>query len=142
MDEGSRKVIGELQRSPEGLSTKELFARIAAETGQLVRKEVAFARAEVSADLRSELAVAKAVGVGVILALCAVNLLFVTLVLALAEVMAAWGAGLLVSGLLLLVTGTLVGVAWRRRVRSPFERTRRHLKEDVRWMKERLAAGA
>jgi hypothetical protein len=56
----------------------------------------------------------------------------------LAQVMSGWKAGLLVSGVVLLIAGVVAGVAWNRRVRSPLARTQRTLREDVEWTKERL----
>jgi hypothetical protein len=124
---------------PEALSTKDLIGRIVAEGSTLLRKEVELARAELIADLKSEATMAKAMGAGVVLALCGVNLALVTVVLALSLVLPGWVAGLIVTGVVLAAAAVVGLVGWRKRVRSPLERTRRHLKEDVRWMKERIA---
>lgn len=122
----------------ESLSTKELLGRIAADGSALVKKEIELAKAELGADIQRELRMVKAFGVGALLALCAVNLFFVSVALALAQVMPAWGAALLVCGVLLLAAGGLALLGWRRRVRSPLERTRQNLKEDVKWLKHRF----
>jgi hypothetical protein len=65
--------------------------------------------------------------------------LLVTGVLALSSRMPAWLAGLAVSGVLLL-GGAIIGlISWRRRIREPLPRSREALKNDVNWVKERLA---
>ena len=72
-------------------------------------------------------------------ALLGVNLLLVAGILALGLKIAAWLAALIVGGVL-LVTAIIIGyVGWRRMVTNPLALTRQTLKEDVRWMKERLA---
>ena len=78
-------------------------------------------------------------GVGALAALTTVNLLLVTAVFALASVAPGSVAGLIVSGFTLLVAATAGILGWSKRVRSPLERTRRMLKEDVQWTKERIA---
>ena len=53
--------------------------------------------------------------------------------------MAGWLAALIIGGLL-LATGAIAGyISWRRMVKTPLALTRQSLKEDVRWVKERLA---
>jgi uncharacterized membrane protein YqjE len=120
------------------LSTKELLGRIVEEGTALVRKEMELARAELTADLKAEVRTAKALGVGAILGLCGLVLALVTIVFALALVMPGWAAALIVTGVVLAAAGVVAAIGWKRRVRTPLERTRKHLKEDVRWMKERV----
>jgi hypothetical protein len=48
-------------------------------------------------------------------------------------------AGLAVSGFVLGIALIIGLVSWGRRVRTPLERTRRSLKEDIQFTKERLA---
>jgi uncharacterized membrane protein YqjE len=65
----------------------------------------------------------------------------VAIALALAEwtVLYEWAATLIVAAVVLLV-GTVAGlIGWGKRVKQPLEATRRSLKEDVQWAKERLA---
>jgi hypothetical protein len=120
------------------LTTKELLSRILSEGNALIRKEVELARAELTADVRSEARMAKTLGVGAILGLCGLSLALVTVVLALSLVMPGWAAGLIVTAAVVAVAGMVAALGWSRRVRAPLERTRKHLKEDVQWMKERL----
>lgn len=130
-----RRLDGDASR----LSTRVLIGRIAAEGKALIGKEIDLARAELRSDLRSELRVAKAVGAGALLAICAVNLILVAVAFALAAVLPGWAAALIVAGGVLIAAALAGGMGWARRVRSPLRRTRRHLREDVRWFKERLA---
>src|SRR4051812_20585817 len=127
-----------LTDSPEALSTKDLLAGIVGEATALVRKEVELARAELVADLRAEATTATMLGVGGVLGLCGLTLVFVTIAFALASVLPGWAASLIVTGAVLAAAGIVALVGWKRRVRSPLARTRKHLKEDVRWMKERV----
>ena len=120
------------------LSTKQLLGQILAEATTVVRKEVELARTELAADLKAEVTMAKALGVGAVLGLCGLSLALVTVVLALALVMPGWAAGLLVTGVVLAAAAIVAAVGWGRRVRKPLERTRKHLEEDVKWMKERV----
>ena len=50
-----------------------------------------------------------------------------------------WAAALIVAAGVLLV-GTVAGLlGWGKRVKNPMETTRRSIKEDVQWAKERIA---
>lgn len=127
------------EAAPDDLSTRELVSRIVSEGTELVRKEIELARAELAEDLRTELKMGMALGAGAILGICGFTLIFVTIALALTAVMPPWAAGFLVTALVLATAGLVAGIGWARRVRSPLSRTRRHLREDVRFVKERLS---
>jgi uncharacterized membrane protein len=60
-------------------------------------------------------------------------------VFALARVMPGWLAALVVAGVVLLIAGVVAYLSWGRRVTSPLQLTRKTLKEDAQWAKERLA---
>ena len=127
------------ERPVASLSTGELIKEVMTEVGQLARTHIELAVNEARADLRAEAGAAERLTVAALAALATVNLLLVTAVMALALVMPAWTAGLLVSGvagLVALIAGLL---GWRKRVQKPMNRTRRELKEDVKWTKERMA---
>jgi hypothetical protein len=70
------------------LTTRELIAEIAGTASLLARKEVELAKTEINADLRSQLAMAKSLGVAAPAALLGLNLLLVAGVLALAPFIA------------------------------------------------------
>jgi hypothetical protein len=121
------------------LTTRELIAEIAGTASLLARKEVELAKTEINADLRSQLAMAKSLGVAAPAALLGLNLLLVAGVLALAPFIAPWLGALAIGGLLLLGGAVLGYVGWIRRVSTPMALTRKTLREDVQWAKERLA---
>lgn len=125
-------------RQARDLSTVELVKEITAEVGRLAQKQIELARTELKADLKAEATTVGGLGLAALAGLATVNLLLVTLVLALAQSMPGWAAGLLVSALTLVFAGIVALVAWNKRVRKPLQRTRRTVKEDVQFTKERL----
>ena len=72
-------------------------------------------------------------------AIITVTLLLVTAAFALALVMPAWGAGLIVTGVMAAVVAVVAGLSWRRRVRRPLATSRTALARDIRFTKERFA---
>jgi uncharacterized membrane protein YqjE len=121
------------------LSTRELIAEILSKATTLAKKEVELARTEIKADLRSQIAMVQSLAVAGVLALLALNLLLVALVAALGAYMPAWLAALVIAGILFLAAGILGWIGWKRRLTNPLAVTRKRLKEDAQWAKERLA---
>jgi Protein of unknown function (DUF1469). len=121
------------------LSLRELIGEITAKVTLLAKKEVELAKTELKADLAAELATVKGLGLAVLVGVSGLNMLLVAIVLALAAYLPGWLAALLIGGLLVIVAGILGYVSWTRRVTSPLAATRRTLKEDAQWAKERLA---
>jgi hypothetical protein len=72
-------------------------------------------------------------------AVLGVNMLLVAAVFALAGWIPGWQAALGVAVLLLLLGALLAIGGWSRRVSAPLAVTRKTVKEDVQWAKERLA---
>ena len=135
----SPSALAEAQPMLQGLSNRELISHVVQSATLLAKKEIELAKTELKADLKRETAMAKGLGTAGLCALFTVNMMLVACALALGTVMAEWGAALLVAGVVLMV-GTVAGLAgWAKRVKSPLEATRRTLKEDVVWAKERLA---
>jgi len=121
------------------LSTVALVREIGDQVNHLISKQLELAMTELRSDLKREAGVLAGLGVAGLAVLSTVNLLLVTAVLSLAQWVPGWLAGLLLSACTLL-TATTIGLrSWRRRVKTPLERTRRTVKEDVQWSKERLA---
>jgi len=125
--------------STRSLSLRELVGEIAGKASLLVKKEAELAKAEIKDDLQSELATVKGLAVAAVLGLCGVNLLLVALVFGLTAWMPGWLAALVVAAAVFIIGGIVGYVSWRRRVTTPLASTRKTLKEDVRWAKERLA---
>ncbi len=124
-----------------GASTRVLVTELARKAGELARKEVALAKSELKEDIRSEIRMASGLGVAGVCALMTVQLLLVAVVFALADagVLRGWLAALVVAAVVLAI-GTVAGlVGWRKRVRTPLERTRNSVRENVQWVKERMA---
>lgn len=148
MDEHGRLIDASAQRqAPRGASplrrmrTKDLVTETARKASQLAKKEVELARAELRADVRSEIKMASGLGVAAVCALLGLELLLVAIVLALMEagVLPGWAAALVVAGVV-ISAGAGAGLwGWARRVRNPLEATRRSLREDLRWARERMA---
>jgi hypothetical protein len=121
------------------LSNRALFGEITGKASLLARKEIELAKTEIRADLQAQLGTVKAFGIAAVAALLGVNLLLVGGVLALGLKIAAWLAALIVGGVLLVIAAIAGYVGWKRMVTNPLALTRQTLKEDVQWMKERLA---
>jgi hypothetical protein len=126
-------------RPLDHLGTGALVRRLATQVELLAKKEVELAKTELREDLRTEGRVAGGLGIAALIGLVTVTLLLVTAILALALVIPGWAAGLIVSGVTLAATVVLALVSWKRRVREPLSRTRRTVKENVKWTRERLA---
>ncbi|HEY0715296.1 MAG TPA: phage holin family protein [Polyangia bacterium] len=119
------------------LSTKDLLGRIAEDVKELVTVEVQLAKAEVKADLRAELTMAKGLGAGALLGYAGVIMLLVAAAFGLANVMAGWAAALIVAGALLLAAGASAAFGWSKRVKNPLGATRRQVTETMEWAKGR-----
>ena len=121
------------------VGTGALVRQIVSQAELLAKKEIELAKTELRADLRLEARVAQGLGIAAVAALVAVNLLLFTAALALSLVMPGWAAGLIVSGVMLMVALLFALASWRRRLRDPMAHTRRTLSDGVKWTKERFA---
>ena len=136
---GEAEVLGPRDQRTARLSTFALVREIASQTRLLAQKQVALARAELKADARTEAKVAGGLGLAAVGAIITVTLLLVTVAFALALVMPAWGAGLIVSGVMAALVAVLAGLSWRRRVRQPLQHSRDKMRQNVRLARERFA---
>jgi uncharacterized membrane protein YqjE len=121
------------------LSVGALINEIMGKVTVLAKKEIELAKVEVKADMESELAMAKGLAIAALVTVLGLNGLLIALVFALAAVMPGWLAGLLVGGALIVIGGILGYVSWARRVTNPLALTRKSIREDTQWVKERLA---
>jgi len=118
----------------------DLVRSIAADTGELVRKEVELAKAELTEAVLSRLKAAIALAVAGIMALMGAVFAALAVAAAVALVLPAWASALIVAGGFLLVA-TVAGLVGMRRMRRPSlapERTKRSIKEDVAWARAQL----
>ena len=123
----------------QSLSTRQLLAQLIETVSLLVTKEIELVRAEIKADLKAEIAtVALLVAAGVV-AVFGVTMLLVAAIFALTVWMPGWLAALAIAALLFAVGGVLALVGWTQRVSVPLAVTRRTVKEDVEWARDRLA---
>jgi predicted phage tail protein len=123
----------------QSLSTRQLLTRLIETVSLLVTKEIELVRAEIKADLKAEIAtVALLVAAGVV-AVFGVTMLLVAAIFALTVWMPGWLAALAIAALLFAVGGVLALVGWTQRVSVPLAVTRRTVKEDVEWARDRLA---
>ena len=128
-----------LPGSLESLSNRALIGQVIESATMLAKKEIELAKSELRADVKAEVAMVKGLSVAGLCAVWTVALMLVAVAFALATVMPGWAAALVVAAVVLLV-GTIAGlVGWGKRVKTPLESTRRSLKEDALWAKERLA---
>jgi hypothetical protein len=121
------------------LSVGSLITEIMGKVTLLAKKEIELAKVEVKADIESELATAKGLATAALVTVLGLNTLLVALVFALATVMPGWLAGLLLGGGLTMIGAILGYVSWTRRVTTPLALTRKTIREDTQWVKERLA---
>jgi hypothetical protein len=121
------------------MTNRELIGHTIDSATQLAKKEIELAKAELRADIKKEVAMAKGLGVAGLCAIWAVGLMLTAGALALGLVLPEWAATLIVAAAVLAV-GTAAGViGWGKRVKQPLEATRRTVKEGATWVKERLA---
>ena len=128
-----------IDSATQSLSTRQLLTQLIETVTLLVRKEVELARAEIRADVKAELSMVTLLVAGGVVAVFGVNMLLVAAVFALTVWMPGWLAALAVAVLLLGIGGVIGLVGWQRRVSVPLAVTRKVMKEDVQWAKERLA---
>jgi hypothetical protein len=128
-----------LDHEVRSLSTVELVSRVVKAGSLLIAKEVELARAEINADLQAELGVLKLLIAAAIAAVLGMNLLLVAAVFALTGWVPGWLAALALGGVVLAIAVGLGLIGWARRVSSPLAVTRKTVKEDMQWAKERLA---
>jgi hypothetical protein len=121
------------------LSLGELIIGITEKITRLAKKEAELATTEVKADLGSELSTAKGLAIAVLAGVLGLNMSLVALVLSLVTVMPGWLAAVLIGAGLLVLGGIVGYMSWTRRVTSPLSVTRKTIKENAQWAKERLA---
>jgi uncharacterized membrane protein YqjE len=119
-----------------GPSTRELVGEIGSQLVQLAQAEVELARAELASNVRSGRRALVGLGVATVAALVGVTLLLVSGVLAM--LVPGWLAALTVAGVVLGVGAGVGYMGWQQRPPSPLVLTRKSLKEDWEWLKQRV----
>jgi uncharacterized membrane protein YqjE len=135
---------GREQRSEQGdRSVGELVKDLSEQTSALVRKELELARAEMTQKGKAAGIGAGMFGAAALFGALALGALTATLILALAETMAAWLAALIVTAAYGAVAGVLA-LTGKKKVREATppvpEQTKESVREDVERTKERAKA--
>lgn len=126
------------QGPPRDVPLPELLQRIAARGAELGEARIGMARAELATDLEGRLRLLALFGGAALLVLCGLQLLVISLVIALASTPAGWVA-VLAAAVPFLVAGAGLFLLARSRTGAPFlKRTLEALKEDLRWLRTLL----
>jgi hypothetical protein len=123
------------------VSLSDAAKAVLKDTAELIRAEIALAKAEVEQSIREKVAGAGLlVGAGA-LAWLGVQGVLIALALALALVLPGWAAALIVSSVLLLA-GAVLGLLGKRRLAAKLSlaTTRQNVEEDVTWTKSHLSS--
>ena len=138
----TRTAIGTVPSHPESLQDvplRDLLSGITDRVKLLVTKEFALAKAEIRSDVKSEIAMAKSLGIAAVCGLLGLNMLLVAAAFALATMVPGWAAALIVAAPFIVVGIAMGAIGWTRRVTKPLEATRASLKENLEWTRNRLA---
>lgn len=124
-------------RPLEHVSTPSLISQLVHDASELLKKEVALARAEVRSDVADAVRRVLGMAIAALFGFLGVALLCAAAVLGLTNRMEPWEAALLVAAIVFGIAGGLFAMT-KAKEHPPLERTRRTLKEDVQWAKERI----
>ena len=125
-------------RGLESVPTSALLSKVSRELSELTKKELELAKAEIRADLKKEIAMARSFAIAAVAALCFLDMLFVAAAFWLSAFLPGWAAALIVAGGLLLFAVAFGWIGWKKKV-TPLESTRKTLKENWQWAKSRIA---
>ncbi|NLP00908.1 MAG: phage holin family protein [Fibrobacter sp.] len=137
--QGNSDQLNDREGRVSNLSLPQVIKEIWTQFSRLMRKEIELAKTELRADIRSEVFMLSGLGIAAVLVLLTISMLLVTLILALSEILPGWAAGLIVSGVLLLLSAIVAIISWRKRVKVPLKRTREVLEGDLKFTRGRFA---
>jgi membrane protein len=120
-------------------SARALVGEIGRQLVQLAQDEMELAREELASDLRSGRSTLVALALAGVAGLVGLTLLLVAGALALAMIVSAWLAALILAGVILAGGAAAGYVGWTHRPRSPLALTRKSLKDNWEWLKDRVA---
>lgn len=125
-------------RSADSRSIHQLTAELGRQLSQLLRDEVALARAEIFARARQAVTGGGLLATAALLGLTGWLVLVAAAVAGIAVVLPVWAAALIIGGFLVLVAGALA-LQGRRRLRSvpPLTLTAQSIRRDVAVVKEK-----
>jgi hypothetical protein len=126
--------------APRDLSAGELTVQLGNQVSQLLRDELALARAELFARARQAVLGGGMLGAGALLGLTGWLALVAAAIAAIAVALPVWAAALIVGGFLVLVAGGVAARGGRRLSRmEPLTMTAQSIRQDVQEVKERAA---
>lgn len=128
----------ERERHHEEPSLGELFSKLARDTSNLVRQEVALARTEMTQKASAAGRDAGMIGAGGAIAYAGFLALLAALIIGLGQIIPVWLSALLVGVAVVGVGALLVvqGLNALKRINFAPEQTIQTLKEDAEWAKE------
>jgi hypothetical protein len=132
----SGKTVPAEGRSIESEATADLVRQALDETRELVRLEVALARAELKSEWTQVRTGAIALGTAGGLGLAGFTVLLVAIAFAFPI---PWLAALVVGAILLAVSGALAFSGYKALPRRPLNDTKERLESDLKQLKERIA---
>ena len=127
------------ERPLQGASTGELLGQMFHQSSELLKKEMELARIETKNSIQSAISMAVEMASAAMFGLIALGCFAACIVLALSKVLEPWAAALITGGVMLVISLGLVIFARASHKNRPYEHTRKTLKEDVQWAKERAA---
>lgn len=127
------------ERPLQGAATGELLGQLFHQSSELLKKEIELGRMETKQSLQSAISMAVEMASAAMFGLVALGCFAACIVLALSKRLEPWAAALITGGIMLVISLGLVIFARSMHKSRPFERTRKTLKEDVQWAKERAA---
>lgn len=126
--------------APRDLSAGELTVQLGNQVSQLLRDELALARAELFARARQAVLGGGMLGTGALLGLTGWLALVAAAIAGIAVALPVWAAALIVGGFLMLVAGGVAARGGRRLSRmEPLTMTAESIRQDVQEVKERAA---
>jgi predicted phage tail protein len=128
------------RRPSRDLTTGELTARLGEQLSQLVRDEIALAKAELAVSTRQAVLGAGMLGGAAVCAVAGLAVMIAAAVAAVALKLPTWAAALIVGGAFLVVAGVVALLAIRRLSRGfpPLKETTDTIRGDVTVLKSRV----
>src|ERR1035437_9016186 len=124
--------------SLRNIPLKDLLSDIADRMKLLASKEVELVKAEIKADVKSELAMARDLTIAAVCGLLGLNLLLIAAALALATLVPAWAAFLIVAAPFVVLAVIFGMVGWAKRGKTLLAASEASFKEDFEGMKNPL----
>lgn len=133
--------MAQQKTASEERSLGDLFSELAAETGTLVRQEVALAQVELTQKAAS---VGKNIGflvVGGAIGYAALLVLLAAAIIGLANVVPVWAAALIVAAIVGIIAFVMISTALKSLKKTELapRETVKSLKEDAEWLKDQVS---